>query len=59
MHFRSRYEREFGFTMPDRPIVVDDIRVRGLAKHCFDFPYDTKVSNSPPKYKTVSLFLSF
>ncbi|XP_018428770.1 PREDICTED: 5-oxoprolinase isoform X1 [Nanorana parkeri] len=27
--FTARYMKEFGFTIPSRPIVVDDIRVRG------------------------------
>ena len=30
--FLSRYRREFGFVIADRPIIVDDIRVRGVAK---------------------------
>ena len=27
----SRYKREFGFTIPSRTIIVDDIRVRAVA----------------------------
>ncbi|XP_078086332.1 5-oxoprolinase isoform X2 [Mustelus asterias] len=30
--FTSRYMKEFGFIIPERPIIVDDIRVRGCAK---------------------------
>ncbi|XP_022541160.2 5-oxoprolinase [Astyanax mexicanus] len=30
--FTKRYLKEFGFTIADRPIVVDDIRVRGSGK---------------------------
>ncbi|KAM3860480.1 5-oxoprolinase-like [Diretmus argenteus] len=30
--FTKRYLKEFGFTIPDRPIMVDDIRVRGSGK---------------------------
>ncbi|XP_065098755.1 5-oxoprolinase [Paramisgurnus dabryanus] len=30
--FTKRYMKEFGFTIADRPIVVDDIRVRGCGK---------------------------
>ncbi|XP_061197337.1 5-oxoprolinase-like isoform X1 [Saccostrea echinata] len=30
--FQERYQTEFGFTIPDRPIIVDDIRVRGVGK---------------------------
>ncbi|XP_057214169.1 5-oxoprolinase isoform X1 [Triplophysa rosa] len=32
MAFTKRYLKEFGFTIADRPIVVDDIRVRGSGK---------------------------
>ena len=28
--FEVRYKREYGFTIPDRKLVVDDIRVRGI-----------------------------
>ncbi|XP_013419833.1 5-oxoprolinase-like [Lingula anatina] len=28
--FLDRYQREFGFTIPERDIIVDDIRVRGV-----------------------------
>uniref|UniRef100_A0A8C2GXF7 5-oxoprolinase, ATP-hydrolysing n=1 Tax=Cyprinus carpio TaxID=7962 RepID=A0A8C2GXF7_CYPCA len=30
--FTKRYLKEFGFTITDRPIMVDDIRVRGFGK---------------------------
>ncbi|CAB0043698.1 unnamed protein product [Trichogramma brassicae] len=30
--FLLRYKKEFGFTMPDRKILVSDIRVRGIGK---------------------------
>jgi 5-oxoprolinase (ATP-hydrolysing) len=30
--FLKQHEREFGFTLPDRDIIVDDIRVRGIGK---------------------------
>lgn len=30
--FLERYQCEFGFTIPDRTIIVDDIRVRGVGK---------------------------
>ncbi|XP_051872774.1 5-oxoprolinase isoform X2 [Pristis pectinata] len=30
--FSTRYMKEFGFVIPERPIVVDDIRVRGCGK---------------------------
>lgn len=30
--FIEQHEQEFGFTLPDRDIIVDDIRVRGIGK---------------------------
>jgi 5-oxoprolinase (ATP-hydrolysing) len=30
--FGKQYMREFGFTIPDREIIVDDVRVRGIGK---------------------------
>jgi hypothetical protein len=33
-----RYKREFGFTIPSRDIIVDDIRVRGTASACAHNP---------------------
>ena len=32
LRFSNRYQSEFGFTIPDRSVVVDDIRVRGVGK---------------------------
>ena len=31
-NFNERYKTEFGFTLPDRTIIVDDIRVRAVGK---------------------------
>ncbi len=39
---------EFGFTIPSRPIVVDDIRVRGVAKACAHSVSPLSVSDRPP-----------
>ena len=30
--FVKQHEQEFGFTLPDRDIIVDDVRVRGIGK---------------------------
>ncbi|KAJ3316021.1 hypothetical protein HDV04_000230 [Boothiomyces sp. JEL0838] len=30
--FLENYQQEFGFTLPDRSILVDDIRIRGIGK---------------------------
>uniref|UniRef100_A0A0K0D3Y9 Hydantoinase_A domain-containing protein n=1 Tax=Angiostrongylus cantonensis TaxID=6313 RepID=A0A0K0D3Y9_ANGCA len=32
--FNANYKREFGFVLPDREVIVDDIRVRGIASSC-------------------------
>lgn len=38
--FVERHEQEFGFTLPDREILVDDIRVRGIGQS-FEGPDNT------------------
>ena len=30
--YSIRYKQEFGFTIPDRSIIVDDVRVRGKGR---------------------------
>lgn len=35
--FISQHQQEFGFTLPDRDIIVDDVRVRGIGKSFGDF----------------------
>ena len=30
--FEKQHQQEFGFTFPDRDIIVDDVRVRGIGK---------------------------
>ena len=35
--FVKQHEQEFGFTLPDRDIIVDDIRVRGIGKSFTSF----------------------
>lgn len=64
--FADQYKREFGFTIPDRTIIVDDIRyfleffrkflflrVRGSAKrHVLKKNEPEKESHEPPPLKT-------
>lgn len=38
--FTRQHEQEFGFTLPDRDIIVDDVRVRGIGKS-FQVPEQT------------------
>ncbi|XP_034016310.1 5-oxoprolinase isoform X2 [Thalassophryne amazonica] len=40
--FTKRYLKEFGFTITDRPIMVDDIRVRGCGKSGIKSVYEMK-----------------
>ncbi|XP_056155592.1 5-oxoprolinase isoform X2 [Lampris incognitus] len=47
--FTKRYLKEFGFTIPDRPIVVDDIRVRGSGKSGIKSVYETKKGHGQAK----------
>lgn len=43
--FTKRYLKEFGFTIPDRAIVVDDIRVRGCGKSGIQSVYASQTGN--------------
>lgn len=43
--FVKKYKDQFGFTLPDRPIIVDDIRVRALAKSAMDI--NRKIQTRP------------
>ena len=49
-----RYQREFGFTISGRPIIVDDIRVRGIGKTELDLETSITEAAGPPKVETVS-----
>ncbi|XP_059496707.1 5-oxoprolinase isoform X3 [Stegostoma tigrinum] len=51
--FTSRYMKEFGFVIPDRPIIVDDIRVRGCAKSAFKKEQKMQCSGREPRIETV------
>ncbi|CAF1450520.1 unnamed protein product [Adineta steineri] len=43
--FLKKYQDQFGFTLPDRPIITDDIRIRALAKSAMNI--DRKIENRP------------
>ncbi|XP_070575126.1 5-oxoprolinase-like isoform X2 [Ptychodera flava] len=51
--FTDKYKREFGFTISGRPIIVDDIRVRGTGKTYFDDNDEIKASGRPPTIEKV------
>ncbi|KAK1885112.1 5-oxoprolinase [Dissostichus eleginoides] len=52
--FTKRYLKEFGFTIPDRPIMVDDIRVRGCGKSGIKSVYKTKTGRGQAKPVTMT-----
>ncbi|XP_054270976.1 5-oxoprolinase-like [Macrosteles quadrilineatus] len=52
--FLDRYQSEFGFTIPDRTIVVDDIRVRGIGKSLTRPDYQIEKAFEPPAVDTTT-----
>lgn len=52
-----RYQTEFGFTIPDRPILVDDIRVRGVGKALVREEKEVPATSSPPVATLVGTFI--
>lgn len=49
--FVRQHEQEFGFTLPDRDIIVDDVRVRGIGRSFKDSEktVDQQIQESNPK----------
>ena len=56
--FLQQYKKEFGFTMPNRTVLIDDIRVRGVGSTQFgNEPSLPKAESSVPKpAETVDVF---
>ncbi|XP_035170061.1 5-oxoprolinase-like, partial [Oxyura jamaicensis] len=52
--FTSRYRTEFGFTIPDRAVVVDDVRVRGTGSTGISCESPLAPSGEPPRVETVT-----
>lgn len=52
---RLRYQKEFGFTIPERKIIVDDIRIRAVGKSGVDSGEKLEVSKGHPLPSTVSM----
>ncbi|KAG8231505.1 hypothetical protein J437_LFUL011543 [Ladona fulva] len=52
--FIQRYEQEFGFKIPNRPIVVDDVRVRGIGKSSLVLSKAIESHSIPPPIELVS-----
>ena len=53
--FLKKYKDQFGFVLPGRPIITDDIRVRALAKSAMDIDrkIDSRSNDKPLKESSV------
>lgn len=52
--FLERYQSEFGFTIPDRPLLIDDIRVRAVGQSHIEAEKPLPESTDSPKPATHS-----
>uniref|UniRef100_A0A1B6DS29 5-oxoprolinase n=1 Tax=Clastoptera arizonana TaxID=38151 RepID=A0A1B6DS29_9HEMI len=52
-NFLKRYQSEFGFTIPGRTILVDDIRVRGIGKSSVKIDSAIDKATKPPESEKV------
>ncbi|XP_025070029.1 5-oxoprolinase [Alligator sinensis] len=52
--FAHRYMQEFGFTIPERPVIVDDIRVRGTGSTGIGQEPPIPASGRPARVETVT-----
>lgn len=52
--FNERYIREFGFIIPGRQILVDDIRVRGIGHSKTSVAHEVPAATTPPPVKKVT-----
>lgn len=48
--FFERYQTEFGFTLSNRKVIVDDIRVRGIGKTAFSDEVELASGSGEPKH---------
>ena len=55
--FISQHQQEFGFTLPDRDIIVDDVRVRGIGKSFkgLDKTVDQQIKEIKPNAKAIDI----
>ncbi|XP_076810904.1 5-oxoprolinase-like [Clavelina lepadiformis] len=51
--FQARYKKEFGFTIPGRDIIVDDVRVRGIGLSGIEDHALVAPSDKPPRVEKV------
>ncbi|XP_071594696.1 5-oxoprolinase isoform X2 [Heliangelus exortis] len=52
--FIHKYLVEFGFTIPDRPVVVDDVRVRGTGSSSVTIETPLAPRGKPPRLEMVT-----
>lgn len=53
--FERNYQKEFGFTISDRPVVIDDIRIRSAGKRTLVHEAGSeKKADSKPEPKTTT-----
>lgn len=52
--FVERYMREFGFIIPERSVVVDDVRVRGTGRSGLQLEETSKIQSGPPHVEKVT-----
>ncbi|XP_071659812.1 5-oxoprolinase [Patagioenas fasciata] len=52
--FTTRYQAEFGFTIPGRAVVVDDVRVRGTGSSGISCDTPLQPTGKPPRVETVT-----
>ncbi|XP_078052586.1 5-oxoprolinase [Augochlora pura] len=53
--FLDRYQTEFGFTMPNRKVLVNDVRVRGVGKTDLEENPVLPSSKEPPKVEKTTM----
>lgn len=53
-----RYKQEFGFIIPDREVLVDDVRVRGIGRSRIDLgsASDKKATTPKPEKASCNAF---
>uniref|UniRef100_A0A5F8H024 5-oxoprolinase, ATP-hydrolysing n=1 Tax=Monodelphis domestica TaxID=13616 RepID=A0A5F8H024_MONDO len=52
--FTERYQEEFGFIIPERPVLVDDVRVRGMGLSGLKLDHPVQAQNEPPRVDLVT-----
>lgn len=56
--FTENYRREFGFTIPARKMIVDDLRVRGIGKIGVEDDTQVQAADGDPDVETVKYFIN-